>query len=447
LKRQRADKLLIQANDLFAVESLDAAQAKIREVLDLDPSSRGGRALWDVIQQKLHRRTVWPRIQILLSKGESALNQGHYNEAIREFESALHLDGTDSRVRSLLENARALAEQQQKIANMMAHGKRELEHQELARAYNIASEVLKINPDSQEAKELIASIAAERERREREQQRQDGLNKARRLFMLDDFDQAIAVLNELVSAQNVNDQVHDLLARARNKKEERRRQELLTVRIAAVKDLLHACRFDEAIQELRNLQTNFSQEPQITELLSYAEDERKTYVRTKAVEEALRDSNDHLKKRQFGAAIRLLQNTLSHYPDENKLVELLQTAMSAAEAYNREKTLAEVSRRCAELCSSERFAEAEAVINDARRQYGNRAQRGVGRAARSRRSYCRGGRGRGRGFDERAADAGIQNHAIHTLGVFMVAIVAQLVAHVQHDQHTASQPDGQSGNI
>ena len=32
----------------------------------------------------------------------------------------------------------------------------------------------------------------------------------------------------------------------------------------------------------------------------------------------------------------------------------------------------------------------------ARRQYGNRAQRGVGRAARSGRSYCRGRRGRGR---------------------------------------------------
>ena len=111
LQRERAAELLGEARDLLSSGRTVEAQAIVRNIMDLDPTSPEARQLRDQVQQSLREMSAQSRIEANLKAVESQIVLGLFPEAIVSLESALRLYPDSPEIAKRLEEARRLQEQ------------------------------------------------------------------------------------------------------------------------------------------------------------------------------------------------------------------------------------------------------------------------------------------------------------------------------------------------
>ena len=341
LKREHAQALLLWARQLLTEQQLDSAQTVVREALEFDPGNREGRRLRDTIRDQLQRLTTRSRLNALLERAEGEVTGRRFADAVQTLELALRLDRSDAAVQNRLRQARGLKERSEAAAALLSEARRLIEGHDLDEARSKASGALASDPENHEAKELLAAIQAEADRRKQDVQFDQELAKVKNLVLLESFEEAIAILLRLDATRPGTAQVAHWLEHARVQQSEKEIRDRLHNGLAAARSKLENHQFRSAVEQLESLRNQFPQEQEVIGLWAEAHGRLEAFERNRAVEKARAEALAFCEARDFASAIRVLEQALQSFPEE-ALQRALDEAVGRSAAYQREQRVAEV---------------------------------------------------------------------------------------------------------
>jgi len=373
LQQQQAATLLKQAQELYARKQLESVQPLVLEVLDLDPSNRLARSLWEDLQKQLQLRTLQPRIDALLKSGENHLTQRRFAEAVQSFDSALKLDRDNPDIQSRRAEAQAMLERSKQAAALLGDAHAEFDRKNLTSAHRIVTEALRQDPLHPEAGKVLEMVEHALEYRQRERRAEEALARADTFLVMNDHDQATAVLSALGPMPEFP-KVQSLLAWIEVEKGRYEKRQRLQTEIAAATDLVRQQRYQEAVGSLDKLAAEFPDSQEVAHLRAYARKELDAEVRSRALA-GIADQVSALESAyDFDQALAVLDQALKTYPGEGILIRLLGGTLSAKADWNRQRAIRATLAQCKQLQSQGQFAEAIQAVEFAAREYGSQPE-------------------------------------------------------------------------
>jgi serine/threonine protein kinase len=364
LQRERASQLLVQAQELFRTRQFEAARKLVQEVLSLEPSNTAARTLRENLREVIQRNALQPRIEALRIAGEEHLSARRFADAIQSFGSALRLDPSNVSVQARIENVQGLMEQTAKAAQLLVDARREFEQKNLTVAHRMVFDALSQDPRNTEAAALLQTLHDALELRQAEQRIDDALQKAQQLILISAYRDAIGLLRAL-GPDAESPKVKPLLEWLHAENAAQERKEKLHRSIAAVKDLLRDRKLDDATKSLAALQSEFPGNQEISNLLSYAENELVAFKRSKDIESVAADVTALTGSANFENALGVLDEALKKYPAESGLVRLLDSTMAAKTAWQRQQAIQSAAEQCERLERQDQFDAAMKALGKA----------------------------------------------------------------------------------
>jgi serine/threonine protein kinase len=189
-------------------------------------------------------------------------------------------------------------------------------------------------------------------REERAKQRKlQSLEEARNLLGSKNYEKAVALLFSLQQEFTEDPETRRLLESARKEQAEERKRDGL----AQARNLLVARHYDESIQLLNKLRTDFPDETAISKLLESARKEQaEQYQR-----EGLSQARDLLASRRYDESITLLNKLQADFPAETEIAKLLTSAYEDLAEQQKQQKLTEARN----LLAAESFENALTVLD------------------------------------------------------------------------------------
>lgn len=362
LARKEAVVLLDDAFQVFQQQDFDRAQLMIREVLRLDPANTEGRRLRDSIQKVLHERNVRPRIEELVRRAQEALLARRISAAVDFLESALRLDSENLTLRRKLADAQRTLEQVRHADQCLQEAVREFDNNNLTVAFQHASEALQSDPNHSGALALIDRVRNELQERESKRRLEEGLAKARGLMLTQNFDQAVELLTRLESELGSNETIQSALGRARQARQERELRQWLNARKEEGRNLIASGEFQDAVSSLQTLAHDFPQDLELSELISYAQEQMLAATRRDAIQQAVRQAEGLRKEENFNGALRVLDKALLTWTNDTALLEHRREVLAASALRTRLNAIQKGVDEAAAARSSERFDDAAKIL-------------------------------------------------------------------------------------
>ncbi len=370
LRREHVAELLTQVRDLIAGDQLESAQATIRQVLEIDSGNRTAREFRERVNHLLKDKIVRPKIALLVNDGRDQLSVRQFDLAIQKFESALRLDKSNPELQALIAEARESAKRARQADKFLENANKALSSDDLSAAYQNIAEALSADPEHAKAKSLQALVEERIALRDRERRLQEQLSKVKGLMLLQSFEEAIAALVELQREYRESTEISQLLGRAKSEQAAQARRFRLEAFQEEAKALLRDRRFAEAVDRLAQFRTEFPESAELQALTSYAEQELKAQKQAEAIQLAIEQTEALLQASKFDLALDHLNKALGEYPGASPLRELLASVASAKAEHQRKLALERVIQQSSKLIQEKRFSEALEQIGAFTRSYG-----------------------------------------------------------------------------
>jgi hypothetical protein len=342
LSRQQAARMIGEAQKMVDSEEWDSAQAIVKRVLELDPAHRAAISLRRTIVDALRKREAAPRLTTLVATAERHAAAKEYPRAIEALETAAKIDPTAEDVRKRLADIREIMERERRAVELLLAARHDLATEHFTGAYQNAAEALRFDPGRTEAKQLLASVKEEMEKRERQKRIRESLDQARHLMSSASHEEAVLVLRELNASHPGTLEVAQMLREAESLRDLEQRGKLLNESMAAVKELLRLQRFPEAVQRLEALSGDFPGEDEVIQMLHYSREEWKVRQRIDALERAKANIAQLQHEARFDEAIRLVNRSQIEFPGETDLLRLAQALTTAKAQADRRSALERV---------------------------------------------------------------------------------------------------------
>ncbi|HLK50225.1 MAG TPA: TonB family protein [Bryobacteraceae bacterium] len=319
LQRQRAEVLIEGARRRMEERELDAAQAAVREALDLDPGNVAGEGVRAELRGLLQQRTVRSRVDALLHEAEKEAAGRRFERAAELLESASRLDAGHAGVAALLQSVRARLEQARKTAQLLDGVREALNGNDLSAAEARVLEALDADPEHAEALELADAVAEAIRQREMEGRIEQGIAKAKSLLLAESFDAALETLAALEAECPGSAAVNQWRTHIQQQKDQRERSGRLDAELNQARALMAREQFAEAAEILEQVRIEFPQEQGVATLLAEC---CEAAERAATVAQARRECELSCREARFENAIAILDAAGRAYPDDPNLAEL-----------------------------------------------------------------------------------------------------------------------------
>jgi hypothetical protein len=368
LQKGRAAELVLKSRGHFDSGELSLAQAAIREAIELDSANPDAWKLREKIQEAAHSKSVRPKVEALLKAGAEASSLQQYDVAVEMLESAAKLDPRNATVQEQLQSARARKEHTREATRLLGEAQKELDSRNLVLAESLARQALSIDVENSQARALADTIHRQIEQRSNERLVRQVLETARRLVVVEDFDGAIERLEAVQDVAEGGGEVRALLARIREQKAERERQERLRSEKQALRGVLKEARLEEALPRLEALCRQFPEDADLAVLLADTRQQLRQQKRSEDVRAVAADL-EHLRRgKNFGRADELLRRLSEIYPEDSEILSLGREVERDRKQHERDKVSGAL-KRIEQLRSERRFDAARQAAREARQEF------------------------------------------------------------------------------
>lgn len=369
LQKQHAGELVREAQAHFEENAWDLVQSKVRQVLELDATNTVARQLRELVRQRSHRVAVRPKIEALVKQGEECLSQRRFHDAIESFESALKLDTSDSGVRSRLLDAHSRYEQSKQAQDLINVAWRELKASNLTGAFERLAEAYRLDPDNSEGRRAMSAAQDQARRREIQREIEQEVKKANELAAIQCFDDALSLLGSLRGKHGavpaIDEALHSISERKAQQEKARQREAL----IGGAKEQLKRGQFESAVMRLKSGLIDFAEDPELRQLLDYAEQQLENQRRLEALDRVRAEASRLIASGDFDAALHGIEIALKTNPGDASLVELTQAAVRGKAAQRREAAITSALRRAEEIAKNSGLAQALELLNETQGEY------------------------------------------------------------------------------
>jgi hypothetical protein len=196
------------------------------------------------------------RVDSQLAAARSAYEAADYAGALEACEQAALIDQEDPRVLELLERSREQLDRQ--CQEWLTEARQYAECEDLDRAADLVARALQLDPSSEEARSFEAALAERQRQRQEEQQRRLALNEALKQaethLAAGHPERALRAAGDALVHDPANSEAHEVMRRAFNLLDERRRleaqEQAARAAVTQAKEIVSADRWQEAIELL-----------------------------------------------------------------------------------------------------------------------------------------------------------------------------------------------------
>ena len=334
MQQESVGVLVTQSENLFNQGDLQRAKELLKQALVLDTSHMHAKTLLDKVNSAIRVSEVQPKLREIVANAEKQFQAGNFDEARREADAALHLDSNFQPARELLSKVQEAALQAQLVEKGMREARQRVAEGGLTEAEQCLEQVLKAQPDNQEAQALRKQITEEKERRTKRKQLTDGVQKARQLWTAQQFDEALKVLSGLERDFPAETEVMKLLEAVRADKA----QDEIQRALAEARKHLGAQSFNEALSTLDKLLQRYPNESAAVKLRELVLQERGEHARQLRLQKELESLKRLVNEEKFQDAISNGEALLKEFPDDfelGRLVEFAKTQRAQADVLKR----------------------------------------------------------------------------------------------------------------
>ena len=317
-----------------------------------------------------------------IAMAKSALEQKDWRAVERPLKPLLARDPNDAEVRNLLSQARAgeQAEEEKSVSKptvpkrsgggarerleRLGQARAALRQREWPAVERALEPLLTQDPNDAEARDLMAEARgeeqADKDRRRLEAARAEAEKQLKRLR----FDDAIQVLKTLQTEFPDHGGVRAELQQALDTQQRHLRREAYTAGRRQADGLAKQRRFDDAVALLRNLLIQFPGDALLQEDLSGVTAAQQEYVHKERYTAGRKQAYGLAKERRFDEAVTLLRNLLVQFPGDALLQEDLSGVTAAQQEYAHKERYTAGRKQADGLAKERRFDEAVALLRN-----------------------------------------------------------------------------------
>ena len=293
------------------------------------------------------RRDQRDRLRLeTMMEARSLLAAGQYEGGIALLTSAEKQFQDDQEIRNLLEIAQQNQKEQRRQQGI-ADARKHL----AARRYDMCLSTLAELENSFPADEEITRLRAAVREEQAEERKQEQLKEARKILQSRDYQAALVLLTSLQAEFPGDDEVDKLVDSAKNEQIEQRKRD----RLAEARKFLAAKQYENSIAVLQELQADFPGETEIRRLLQSTLEEQAEQRK----QQGLTEARTLLRAKRYAESIAVLESLHAAFPSETEIQKQLATAREDLAEQEKQKKLVEARKRLA----AQSFAEAISVLD------------------------------------------------------------------------------------
>ncbi|MGH9787167.1 MAG: protein kinase domain-containing protein, partial [Candidatus Acidiferrales bacterium] len=374
LKQEALEGCLREAERAVASGSLVHAKECLQRVLNLDTRHVEAKSLMQQVQKQLHAQQQAEKISLFLRNANESLQAEQYDEAISWFDQVLRLEPAHAEA---VQNRQVALETRDRIQKVRQHLEAADAHAD-ARDFRAAKKefeaVLALEPGHEQAKRQLAYVTQELEEQERSRSVQEYTDQAKTLILDRKFTAALDLIGKVKELDTLNLEVESLAKMAEAAKQKEHRARELQERLKEVQQALDAQEFVDALALADTLLQEFPDEPQVIKLHAQALDRADTQRKRRHVDEQLRVARDLMEKNDFAAAITVLEGAMESVPDDPRLGSFLATVREQQQQAEREAVVKDAVRQANEHLRAKNYAAALTALEAAHGRAGTSPQ-------------------------------------------------------------------------
>lgn len=331
---------IAEAKKLLAGRRYDEGNAWLTKLRQQFPDDSEVLQLQELVEKEQAARRKLEKV----AKVENLLSSRNYDEAISILTEIGKQFPNDPDILRLLETARE--EQAEKRRQRgMAEARNLLSALRYDDCGALLAELEKQFPDDSGIRQLQGAVREGKA----EQEKLESLASARKLLAKGNYEECVALLNELEKRFPNEGEIPKLTAAARDGIAEQRKLKSL----AEARNLLAARRYEEAVSQLTELNKEFPDEREISRLLANAT--KQHFERQK--QEKLAAGRALLAAQRFGEALEQLDALRTAYPEDSAVQKLRTLVERERDKQNRSERLQRGLEALKKLLSEKKYSE------------------------------------------------------------------------------------------
>ena len=322
LHEETVDQLLAQSRQLVEQREFEQARTLLRQALQVDASNTQARLLSEKVNVELERISVRPVAEEHVARGRVHLQDGKLQEANAEAASALNLDSSFEPAQQLQREVQREIERARQISNWLELLKQRLVEGLPEEAEVLLSKVQEIDPSNRQLPELQRQMLEEKARRQSQARLFEGMQRARALWTQRKFQDCIDLLTQLQSEFPREEDIERLLETAREDQAEFDRRQ----KLSQARDLLAAQRFAEAMALLEPLLAADPKDSAVLKLRTLIQREQDKQARLQTLQREWENLKKLVSEKAYSEVVARGEELLLEFPGQADLVRLVEFA-------------------------------------------------------------------------------------------------------------------------
>ncbi len=377
LKQERAKEVLKEVPPLIQANQFESANAKIREVLDLDPRNAEARQARELLQRQTQERHLSSKLESLMREGDAKFSERQFSESQRSFEQALRLRKDDPALREKLNKAISAAEADRNATLLVEEAERHSASGNLAKALERVTLASSIDPAHTTANLLKTQLQAKLATQGFEHDYENRLLRANTLKANQQYELALDQLAGLQTHFRERDEVQQLKSRieaahskAAAEIEETKQANQFRLGLERARQAVASSQIIQARHLLASMETSFGGVANAAALLADLREALKAKELAEKLNTYRRLAREAIEQRRFADAADLANSGLLEFSEDPVLREIASTAREEA----RKKKLADEIEKAIEagrrLHEEGRSQDALDLVTDAQEKLG-----------------------------------------------------------------------------
>lgn len=320
--KSQVEEILARARKLQQEERYKEAEEEAETALRLDPGSADAQELLTQVQGQIQRKSA---IEEGLQLTRQRLAEGSLTPAMQEIQKVLGLDGENFQGLSLqkqIQDQLVRREEQKHIGEALQRARKLWADQHLEDCITLLTGAQKEFPNDPEITKLLETARLDLA----DQQKVKGLAEVRSLLAGQRFEAALGKTRALMKLFPSDSAVQKLQELVNHEKEEAHRREKRNGAIANLRSLVSSGQFSEATARGEKFLSEFSQDVELADLISFARTEQARLEQKRKLEEALQSIAKKMEAEQFKSAVAAGERAVVRFPGDPAITAALEQA-------------------------------------------------------------------------------------------------------------------------
>ncbi len=358
-RRHQATVLAAQADAATTTGALDRAMDLVTQALEFDNESQPARQLRERLQREIKRKSSQDRVESLIQQASDDVAARRIDAAIAKLKSALELDPDSIAARSRLAELQVLLDRRKQVEQMASQASAKLVAGNLEDTSKLLEQAFSIEPNNSQLIQLQQSLVAERLRREKRQRFQEGLTQARDRLNQHRPDEALVILSRARDLITGEPGLDSLLFELEELRRESERMEIVRQALAKARILESKGDWDGVAAVLEPVAISSGADwPDVQSLLAIAQREAAAKRRAAEVQKALDEAKNLFKVGDLSGALLSVERSAVLYPEDKRFQALQQRLAEERKRREMDQASTRVQEEIRDLLNRQKYSEA-----------------------------------------------------------------------------------------